>query len=167
MKMKPDQATRIKTFANDIGAKYNLYRPLVEDILYDYVREAMPKKLRQFFDENFTTDDSLVYTPDSNLFVKADDYLNQLDIYIEKAENRLCKDISKYLKFKNLEVKPEGLITPEEFKMHMQDIADRLERNMDEERMHKEADKYMLNLLCSLGYKDGCDIFIDMPKWYA
>ena len=151
MKMKIDQAMRIKTFANDIGARYNLYRPLVEDILYDYVREAMPKKLRQTLDES----------------IMVDSYLDQVDIYIERAENRLCKDITKYLNLKNLEVKPEGLITPEEFKMHMQDIADRLERNQDEERMHKEADKYMLNLLCSLGYKEGCDIFINMPKWYA
>lgn len=114
MKMKPDQAARIKTFANDIGAKYNLYRPLVEDILYDYVREAMPKNLRQFLDENPAVDDYLnrvPFDPSEALSFKKDEYaammnvcvaFNQLDICIEKAEKRLCKDIAKYLKFKNL-----------------------------------------------------------------
>ena len=150
MKMKIEQAARITTFAKDIGAKYNLYAPLVEDILYDYMREAMPKKLRQTLDES----------------IMVDSYLDQLDIYIEKAENRLLKDITKYLTLKNLEVKPEGLITPEEFALQMKEIANTAEHD-DEEKAHGKGDQLMTDTLTALGYKEGCDIFDDMPKWYA
>ena len=180
MKIKTEQATRIKTFANDIGAKYALYRPLVEDILYDYVREEMPKKLSQFLDESPAVDDYLnrmVCTQSTAIFVKKgdkDDYadmmdvcvaFNQLDICIEKAEKRLCKDIAKYLKFKNLEVKPESLITPAEFSLQMKELAKMTEE--DEEIAHGKADQLMTDTLTALGYKEGCDIFDDMPKWYA
>lgn len=150
MKMKTEQATRIKTFANDIAAKCGFYRPLVEDILYDYVREGMPKALRKFLDEE----------------IAVDDYLDRIDFYIEQAENRLCKDITKYLKLKNLEVKSEGLITPEEFTLKMKEFANMAEHE-DEEIAHGKADELMTNTLAALGYKEGCDIFDDMPKWYA
>lgn len=150
MKMKAEQATRIKTFANDIGAKYNLYRPLVEDILYGYIREGMPKKLRQILDES----------------IMVDDYLDRIDFYIDQAENRLCKDIARYLKLKNLEVKPEGLITPAEFTLRMKELANMAEHE-DEEVAHGKADQLMTDTLTALGYKEGCDIFDDMPKWYA
>ena len=150
MKMKAEQVVRIKTFANGIGTKYNLYPPLIEDILYDYMREAIPKKLHQTIDES----------------IMVDSYLDQLDIYIEKAENRLCKDITKYLKLKNLEVKPEGLITPEEFALQMKEFAS-LAKKGDEESAHGNADYLMTTTLTALGYKEGCDIFDYMPKWYA
>lgn len=150
MKMKTEQATRIKTFANDIAAKCDFYRPLVEDILYDYVREGMPKALRKILDEE----------------IAVDDYLDRIDFYIEQAENRLCKDITKYLKLKNLEVKPEGLITPAEFTLKMKEFANMAEHE-DEEIAHGKADELMTNTLAALGYKEGCDIFDDMPKWYA
>lgn len=150
MKMKKGQAMRIKTFANDIGAKYNLYRPLVEDILYGYVREGMPKALRKILDEE----------------IMVDDYLDRIDFYIEQAENKLCKDITKYLKLKNLEIKPEGLITPAEFTLQMKELANMAEHE-DEEVAHGKADQLMTDTLTALGYKEGCDIFDDMPKWYA
>lgn len=150
MKMKTEQATRIKTFANDIAAKCGFYRPLVEDILYDYVREGMPKALRKILDEE----------------IAVDDYLDRIDFYIEQAENRLCKDITKYLKLKNLEVKSEGLITPEEFTLKMKEFAN-MAKHEDEEIAHGKADELMTNTLAALGYKEGCDIFDDMPKWYA
>lgn len=159
MKMKTEQATRIKTFANDIAAKCGFYRPLVEDILYDYVREGMPKALRKILDEEIAADD-LQRTSIQAL------YLDRIDFYIEQAENRLCKDMTKYLKLKNLEVKPEGLITPAEFALQMKELANMAEHE-DEEIAHGKADQLMTDTLTALGYKEGCDIFDDMPKWYA
>ena len=151
MRMKTAQVQRIKTYAHDVWVKFGLYPAKVEDAIYEYMREAMPAKLRRTLED----------------CIAVDDYLDQLDIYIERAENRFGKDLARYLSLKNLEVKPEGLITPEEFAMKMQECSDLAVKHGEEETAHGTADQLMTDTLTALGYKEGCDIFDDMPKWYA
>ena len=54
-------------------------------------------------------------------------------------------------------------MTKEEFKEEMLKIAD----NGDPESSHYEADDLMCELLGSLGYEEGVEIFENMGKWYA
>ena len=55
----------------------------------------------------------------------------------------------------------------------MKDISDKLANPpkyrpyYDEEDAHMEMDDLMLDLLRSLGYGDGVDIFENTNKWYA
>lgn len=59
--------------------------------------------------------------------------------------------------------------TPEEFWEHMNKIRMKwinVNRN-DPEEVHIEMDTYILDVLESLGYKDGVDVFRTTPKWYA
>lgn len=72
------------------------------------------------------------------------------------------------------EGKPETpILTPEEFTKAMKDISDKLANPpkyrpyYDEEDAHMEMDDLMLDLLRSLGYGDGVDIFENTNKWYA
>ena len=54
-------------------------------------------------------------------------------------------------------------MTPEEFKEKMDEI-----RAIGyEEDCHIYGDKLMCELLRSLGYGDGVEIFEKMPKWYS
>lgn len=65
------------------------------------------------------------------------------------------------------------LLTPEEFAKMMKDISDKLVNPpecrpyYDEEDAHIEMDYLMCNLLRSLGYGDGVDIFENTDKWWA
>ena len=65
------------------------------------------------------------------------------------------------------------LLTPEEFTKSMKDISDKLVNPpkgypyYDKEDAHREMDDLMLDLLRSLGYGDGVDIFENTDKWYA
>lgn len=54
-------------------------------------------------------------------------------------------------------------ITPEEFKSEMA----RLANSNDIEGSHGDMDDLMCNVLRSIGYGDGIDIFERAPKWYA
>lgn len=56
-------------------------------------------------------------------------------------------------------------LTPEQFKEEME----RLEREYDgdPEYMHGAGDDLMCNLLRSLGYSEGIDIYDNWTKWYA
>ena len=58
-----------------------------------------------------------------------------------------------------------GIITPEEFAKHMQELQE--EYDDDIEERHQLMDDYMLKVLRSLGYGEGCDIFDRTPMWYA
>ena len=70
----------------------------------------------------------------------------------------------------NFEDRP---LTPEEFAKSMKDISDKLANPpkdnpyYDEEDTHMEMDDLMLDLLRSLGYGDGVDIFENTDKWYS
>ncbi len=55
------------------------------------------------------------------------------------------------------------MMDPKEFAEKMKAIAD----ERDTERGHIKMDDLMCELLRSLGYGDGIDIFDDVPKWYA
>ena len=62
------------------------------------------------------------------------------------------------------------VLTPEEFSIAMMQIKSGTcydERRYDEEDQHRDADELMCNVLRSLGYGDGVDIFDDMYKWYS
>ena len=43
----------------------------------------------------------------------------------------------------------------------------RIARNNDPELNHISADELMCDLLCSLGYDEGVEIFKNMMKWYS
>lgn len=65
------------------------------------------------------------------------------------------------------------LLTPEEFAKMMKDISDKLVNPpecrpyYDKEDAHIEMDYLMCDLLRSLGYGDGVDIFENTDKWWA
>ena len=54
-------------------------------------------------------------------------------------------------------------ITPDEFRVRMKEIAVKYEA----EEGHMEADKLILDLLATLGYGRGVEIFRRISKWYA
>ena len=64
-------------------------------------------------------------------------------------------------------------LTPEEFTKAMKDISDKLANPpkgnpyYDEEDAHMGMDDLMCDLLRSLGYGDGVDIFENTDKWYS
>ena len=59
-------------------------------------------------------------------------------------------------------------LTPEEFKNEMMKIRhEKYDIQDDEEVAHICMDQLILYLLISLGYREGVEIFIDTPKWYA
>ena len=78
-----------------------------------------------------------------------------------------------HLKNKYEEPGENHVLTPEEFTKAMNDISDKLANPpkyrpyYDEEDAHMEMDDLMLDLLRSLGYGDGVDIFENTNKWYA
>lgn len=59
-------------------------------------------------------------------------------------------------------------MTPEEFKQAMSDAYHKYyEIEYDEELVHDVIDGVMCELLRSLGYGEGIDIFENTPKWYS
>lgn len=52
---------------------------------------------------------------------------------------------------------------PEEFATKMREIAE----SGDTEAAHGHADDLLVEVLRSLGYGEGCDVFEAMHKWYA
>lgn len=56
-------------------------------------------------------------------------------------------------------------MTPEEFKNKMELINE--EYCDDNEAKHVCMDRLMCELLSSIGYEEGIDIFRDTDKWYA
>lgn len=62
-------------------------------------------------------------------------------------------------------VKPPS---PSEFETQMQDIKRTFfDKKEDQEVCHMEMDSYILEVLESLGYRAGVNIFRTTPKWYA
>ena len=63
------------------------------------------------------------------------------------------------------------VLTPAEFATAMAQIKCGAvyahDRMYDCEDQHIDADELMCDVLRSLGYGDGIDIFDSMPKWYA
>ena len=64
--------------------------------------------------------------------------------------------------------------TPKRFAQEMGEIArmydageDFAGRFIGEEEAHILADELMCKILSELGYGEGVDIFLKMPKWYA
>ena len=56
-------------------------------------------------------------------------------------------------------------MTPDEFKTRMAEFYDAADK--DVEYQHIKADKLMCELLRSLGYGDGVDVFDKEQRWYA
>ena len=54
-------------------------------------------------------------------------------------------------------------MTPEEFAKKMEDLT--LTPGL--ENRHMQADDLMCEILCSMGYQKGVDIYKDMDKWHA
>lgn len=60
---------------------------------------------------------------------------------------------------------PNGsVMSPDDFFFRMIGIC---QYYKDEEQRHAEADGLMCELLKSLGYEKGVQVFDDMDKWYA
>ncbi len=57
-------------------------------------------------------------------------------------------------------------MTPEQFRDRMKEIFAAGARG-DREGQHMDADDLMCELLESLGYKEGVEIFRQADKWYA
>ena len=55
-----------------------------------------------------------------------------------------------------------GIMSPETFRIKM--LRD---SHHDPETSHRELDYIMCDLLRSLGYGEGVDIFLNMKRWYA
>lgn len=62
-----------------------------------------------------------------------------------------------------------NVMTPEEFKEAMKNAIVTYDFNgeLDEELTHVVMDNTMCDLLRSLGYGEGIDIFCNTPKWYS
>lgn len=59
-------------------------------------------------------------------------------------------------------------MTPEEFKQAMADARRKFDEDKyDEEDVHIKMDNIMCDLLVSLGYGEGIDIFDNTPMWYS
>lgn len=62
-------------------------------------------------------------------------------------------------------VKPPS---PEEFETHMREIKHEfIDKEDSLYDCHVEMDAYILEVLETLGYKDGVNVFRITPKWYA
>lgn len=86
---------------------------------------------------------------------------------VEHAMNELAKaDIHGE---KATDGRDQRVLTPEEFAIAMAQIKTGVcyDRMYDQEDQHFDADELMCNVLRSLGYDEGVDIFDSMPKWYA
>lgn len=59
-------------------------------------------------------------------------------------------------------MKNNNVMTPEEFKQKMVEIAER----QDISEGHVEMDSLMCDLLISLGYRSGIEVFNSVDKWY-
>lgn len=57
----------------------------------------------------------------------------------------------------------ENVMTPEEFATKMRELSD----SGDLEGAHVEMDDLMCEILKSLGYGEGVEIFENTDKWYA
>ena len=56
-------------------------------------------------------------------------------------------------------------MTPEKFKLEMNKLA--TSNSLDKEDRHRKMDALMCEVLRSIGYDDGIDIFEATSKWYA
>lgn len=56
-------------------------------------------------------------------------------------------------------------MTPEKFKLKMNELA--TSSSLDKEDRHRRMDALMCEMLRSIGYDDGIDIFEATSKWYA
>lgn len=56
-------------------------------------------------------------------------------------------------------------MTPKEFVAEMNRIT--VQKAHDTESMHGDMDYLLVQVLRSLGYKKGCDVFDAAKKWYA
>ncbi|MCR8982653.1 hypothetical protein P4V86_19365 [Brevibacillus laterosporus] len=56
-------------------------------------------------------------------------------------------------------------MTPDEFEKRMKEIFPK--GSYDEEIAHQKADELMCDLLRSLGYGSGVEVFEKASKWYA
>jgi hypothetical protein len=74
-----------------------------------------------------------------------------------------AKTFDEFAKITGVErLKPKP-ITPEEFRNRMETISE----NYDVECGHSDMDDLMCEVLRSLGYGEGVDIFEKAEKWYA
>ena len=66
--------------------------------------------------------------------------------------------------FSEWELKLDSM-TPEKFKLEMNELA--TSSRLDKEDRHRKMDALMCEVLRSIGYDDGIDIFEATSKWYA
>ena len=56
-------------------------------------------------------------------------------------------------------------MAPKEFEKAMKSLSE--DKDKDAEETHWDADELMCEVLVSLGYSAGVEIFRDMDRWYA
>ena len=62
-------------------------------------------------------------------------------------------------------MKKNEVMSPEAFKKEMERIVE--VKDWDIEVMHGQMDDLMCDVLKSLGYRSGVEVFLDTDKWYA
>ncbi len=56
-------------------------------------------------------------------------------------------------------------MTPRQFLKQMKKIVEKEKQDGDHEVAHANADKLMCDVLTSLGYKSGVDLYEEITKW--
>lgn len=104
----------------------------------------------------------------------ADEVFMRIWYHYRHQWESFCEIYSEPEELKESEEPEENhVLTPEEFAKAMKDISDKLANPpkyrpyYDKEDAHMEMDDLMCDLLRSLGYGDGVDIFDNTDKWYA
>ena len=84
-----------------------------------------------------------------------------LALFDDPCHDCYCKEDGS---FSGWEWKLDSM-TPEKFKLKMNELA--TSDNLDKEDRHRLMDALMCEVLRSIGYDDGIDIFEATSKWYA
>lgn len=88
------------------------------------------------------------------------------NIYSFETHDAAAKAIVS-LSMGGLKMDNKNVMLPSEFANKMRAAIHNDERQWDAEDAHRAMDSIMCELLISLGYEEGIEIFCSTPKWYA
>ena len=139
------QKQKIKKECHQLWVEYGLLPGRLEDRVYKRINSKLPVPT------SFVPD---AYIDNCISFVR-DECKNYAEL--RKIDSRMVFSKKSSLN------KP---MEPELFSAKMLSISDFAE-NEDEEVAHMQADALLVEVLRAYGYDRGCDVFENMPKWYA
>lgn len=143
--VRESQKQKIKKECHQLWVEYGLLPGRLEDRVYQRINSKLP-------------------VPTS--FVP--------DAYIDNCIGFVRDECKTYSELRKIDsrvafVKKSSLgkpMDPELFSAKMLTISDMAETE-DEEVAHMNADALLVEVLRAYGYDRGCDVFENMPKWYA